>query len=69
MEQMEQTEPQLGNISEFLTYGYSIAETETGQQILHVSGALIRDIENNGFSMDLDLNSDAEEVLFVQYKL
>ncbi len=69
MNEIRLTEPQLGNISEFLPYGYTISETETGQQILHISGALIRDIENNGFSMDLDLNSDAEEVLFVQYKL
>lgn len=69
IKEIETTEPQLGNISEFLTYGYTISITDTGQEILHVSGALIRDIENNGFSIDLDLNSDEEEILFLQYRL
>lgn len=38
------------------------------KEILHLSGALIRDKQNNEFSIDIDFNSDKDEIYQLQYK-
>ncbi|WGH75752.1 hypothetical protein P8625_00900 [Tenacibaculum tangerinum] len=62
-------EPQLGKIKEFRPFGFRIREAKNGINLLHVSGALIRKIQNNEFSVDMDLNSGKQELYLLQYKL
>ena len=62
-------EPQLGEIKEFRPFGFRIREAKNGINLLHVSGALIREIQNNEFSVDMDLNSEKQELYLLQYKL
>ena len=62
-------EPQFGDIKEFRPFGFRINQTKNGMNILHISGALIREVQNSEFSIDVDLNSDKEEVFLLQYKL
>lgn len=69
IEKLKKVDPQLGNIVKFNPYGFKIRNTKSGRKMLHVSGALIRDIQNTGFSIDIELNSDKDEVFLLQYKL
>jgi len=62
-------EPQFGDIKEFRLFGFRINVIENGMNLLHISGVLIREVQNSEFSIDVDLNSEKEEVLILQYKL
>ncbi|MBW4971372.1 hypothetical protein KZY98_12940 [Croceibacter atlanticus] len=66
---LENANPKLGKVTEFNPYGFRINNSKSGIEILHVSGAMIREIQNNAFSVDLDLNSEKEEIYLLQYKL
>ena len=65
---LKEVEPQFGNIIEFRPYGFKIVPIK-GKDILHISGAIMRDKQNNEFSVDVDLNSDKMELFQLQYKL
>lgn len=65
---LKEIEPQFGNIVEFRLYGFKIVPIK-GKEILHISGAIMRDTQNNEFSVDIDLNSDKMELFQLQYKL
>jgi hypothetical protein len=62
-------EPQFGDIKEFRPFGFRVNKLENGRDILHISGALIREVQNSEFSLDIDLNSEKEEIYLLQYKL
>ena len=62
-------EPQFGDIKEFRPFGFRVNQNKSGIDILHISGALIREVQNSEFSVDLDLNSNKEEIYLLQYKL
>jgi hypothetical protein len=62
-------EPQFGDIKEFRPFGFRINESKNGISLLHISGMLIREVKNTEFSIDVDLNSEKDEVLILQYKL
>lgn len=62
-------EPQFGDIKEFRPFGFRVNETKNGINILHISGVLIREVQNSEFSVDIDLNSEKEELYLLQYKL
>ena len=66
---LENMNPKFGKVTEFNPYGFRINKTKNGTEILHVSGAMIRELQNNAFSVDLNLNSDKEEIYLLQYKL
>lgn len=62
-------EPQFGDIKEFRPFGFRVNKNKNGMSILHISGALIREVQNSEFSVDIDLNSENEEIYLLQYKL
>jgi hypothetical protein len=66
---LENMNPKLGKVIEFNPYGFRINKSKSGIEILHISGAMIRELQNNAFSIDLDLNSEKEEIYLLQYKL
>ncbi|WP_336129233.1 hypothetical protein [Mesoflavibacter sp. CH_XMU1422-2] len=65
---LKEFEPQLGNILEFRLFGFKITEIKD-KELMHISGAIIRDKQNNEFSVDIDFNSDKYELYQLQYKL
>ena len=58
-----------GTVSSFSPFGFKRNKTIDGKSILHISGHIIRAKMNNEFSIAVDMNSDKEEVLFLQYEL
>jgi hypothetical protein len=63
-------DPQFGNVTEgFRSFGFRINKEKDGMEILHISGAIIRDKQSNEFSVDLDLNGKDDTVYLLQYKL
>ena len=60
-------EPQLGNIKEYRFFGFMIVPFK-GKDILHLSGSLLRENQNHEFSIDIDFNSDNDELYQLQYK-
>lgn len=66
---MAKVDSGFGEVKEFLPYGYRINNTQTGKDILHISGVLVREIQSHEFSADIDLNAPKNEVLRIQYKL
>jgi len=65
---LKEIEPQFGNILEFRLFGFKITEIKD-KELMHISGAIIRDKQNNEFSIDIDFNSDKYELYQLQYKL
>ena len=62
-------EPSLGNIKEFIPYGFMFVKTDTKKEVLHIAGVLQRDKQNNEFSIDFDPESTKDEAIFLNYKL
>ncbi|AXT59204.1 hypothetical protein D1816_02190 [Aquimarina sp. AD10] len=60
-------EPQFGDIKEYRFFGFMIAPYK-GKDILHLSGALLREKQNHEFSIDVDFNSNRDELYQLQYK-
>ena len=60
-------EPQFGNIKEYRFFGFMIVPFK-GKEILHLSGALLREKQNHEFSIDIDFNSENDELYQLQYK-
>ena len=69
IEKIKKAEPNLGNVKEFVPYGFMFAPAKNKQMILHISGVLLRDQQNNEFSLDFDPASTKNEALFLNYKL
>ncbi len=65
----KEVDPKLGNLKQFLPYGFIFYNTAKGQEVLHVSGMMIRDKNNNQFSVDIDPADAKEEAIVVNYKL
>jgi len=63
-------DPQFGNVTEgFRPFGFRINIAKDGTEVLHISGAIIRDKQSNEFSVDLDLNGKDDNIFILQYKL
>ena len=65
---LKEVEPQFGNILEFRLFGFKITEIKD-KELMHISAAIIRDKQNNEFSVDIDFNSEKYELYQLQYKL
>lgn len=65
---LKKVEPQFGVIEEFQFFGFKVIPYK-GKDILHLAGAVIRDKQNTEFSIDIDFNSDKNELYQLQYKL
>lgn len=67
---INRVDSQFGKVTDgFMTYGFRIRTMDNGKQILHQSCVILRDVQNHEFSLDIDLNSDKEEIYLLQYKL
>jgi hypothetical protein len=60
-------DPQFGNIQEFRLFGFKF--TNAGDnEVLNISGMLVRDIQSNEFKVYLNPHSEKEEILSLDYK-
>ncbi len=62
-------EPALGDIEIFLPFGFYFQKLDEGGEVLHISGMIKRNKQNNEFSVNLDPNLDKDEVYSIDYKL
>lgn len=72
IENLKKFDPQFGKISEegFRMFGYSInAFNNKGKDILQISGAIMRDTQNNEFSLIMDPYEEKNEIYMLQYKM
>jgi hypothetical protein len=65
---LKKFEPQLGDIIEFRLFGFKVTKIKD-KEFMHISGAIIREKQNNEFSIDIDFNSDKYELYQIQYEL
>ena len=65
---LEKVDPQFGEVKEFIPYGFKMNTEKNGNQYLHVSGVVLRDLQSHEFSADFDLNSSENELLVIEYK-
>ena len=65
---LKKFEPQLGDIIEFRLFGFKVTEIKD-KEFMHISGAILREKQNNEFSVDIDFNSDKFELYQIQYEL
>ncbi|MBX9851561.1 MAG: hypothetical protein K2X86_07355 [Cytophagaceae bacterium] len=68
IDDMIKAEDRFGKVKGFNTWGFKFSKSDS-IELLHLSGVILRDKENNQFSMDFDINADDNEVLLIQYKL
>ncbi|MBC3538617.1 hypothetical protein ACFSC6_06275 [Rufibacter sediminis] len=67
---LKEADGKLGNVTEPLRpFGFKVNQTKDGKEILHIYGAMIRDKQNNGFGLDLDLKGKKEEAYLLNYEL
>ena len=66
---LQQAEAQFGNASAFIPYGFKFFKSPNGKDILHISGLIVRDKQNNNFSVSLDPNIYQEKIYMLNYKL
>jgi hypothetical protein len=66
---MEQIDGETGIVKEFLPYGFYFNKLNNGREVLHISGILVRDKRSTSFSVDIDITSQKDEILVLQYKL
>jgi len=67
---LKSVDTQFGNVTEgFTPFGFRINKVKDGTDVLHISGAIIRDKQSNEFSVDLDLNGKDYNIYVLQYKL
>ncbi len=72
IENLKKVDSQFGNVTDegFRIFGYKInAIDKKGNDILHISGAILRDIRANEFRLTIDPYSDELEILMLQYKM
>lgn len=63
-------DPQFGNVTEGIRkFGFVTYKSEIGKELIHISGIIVRDKQSNEFSIDLDLNSDKNEIYELDYRL
>ena len=63
---LKEVEPQLGKVLEFQFFGFMIVPYKE-LEVLHLSGALIREKQNHEFSIDVDYNSDKVELYQIRF--
>ncbi len=66
---IKKAEPGLGEINQFIPYGFMFATTDKQKNLLHIAGVIQRTTQNNEFSVDFDPSSTKNEAIFLNYKL
>jgi hypothetical protein len=69
IKEIQKADAPLGNIEMFVPYGYAFHKADDGKSLLHISGVLKRDKQNNEFSVIMDPESTKDEVLMINYRL
>ena len=69
IEKIKVADPAIGKIRSFIPYGFMFIKSDSGKDILHISGMVMRDGKNNEFSVDIDPTSADNKALFINYKL
>lgn len=69
IEKMKGIDPQLGALKQFLPFGFIFYNSDKGKELLHISGMMIREKNNNQFSIDIDPADAKEEAVVINYKL
>jgi hypothetical protein len=68
IEGIKSAEAHFENISAgFQLQGFKISPLKDGTTILHILGVIIREKEGNQFRIDVDLNSDKDKVILLEY--
>jgi uncharacterized membrane protein YecN with MAPEG domain len=66
---LQKAEPDFGNASEFIPYGFKFSKAGNGKEILHISGLIRRDKKSNYFNVNLDPNLLQDEIYSLDYQL
>jgi len=67
---LKSIDPQFGNVTEgFRPFGFGIKKAKDGSDVLHISGAVIREKQSHELSIDLDLNGSEDKIYLLQYGL
>jgi hypothetical protein len=64
---IQKLDPTFGNIKEFTPFGFRF-ETINGFDLVSILGAMIRDKENNQFTLKVDLKPSENKVHYLDYK-
>ena len=67
--QIKNIDASLGNVKEFIPYGFSFFDTVDGKTLLHISGLIRRDKKSNEFSVNIDPASATNKAIMIKYKL
>ena len=69
LDDIKKADASLGNVEQFVPYGYAFYKADNGVTVLRISGAMKRDKQNNEFSVVIDPESTKDEVIMINYKL
>jgi len=69
IENIKKVDASLGNIKEFVPYGFSFFDTVDGKTLLHISGLVRRDKMSNEFSVNIDPASNDGKAIMIKYEL
>lgn len=64
---LQKVDPTFGNVKEFRPFGFRF-ETLNGYNVMNISGIMLRDKQNNEFSLKVDLKPSEDKVHFLDYK-
>ena len=66
---LKKVEQTFAKASEFVPLGFSFYKLDSGKELLHLSGYLLRGQESTEFSINVDPLTSDNEVLYLDYKL
>ena len=66
---LKKAESSFGNIERFVPYGFSFEKAIGTKEILHLSGAIIRDKKSNYFSINVDPDLVEDKIYTINYNL
>jgi hypothetical protein len=69
MSDLKKAENTFGKIVRFVPYGFSFEKTYGTKEILHLSGAIIRDTKSNYFSINVDPDLLEDKIYTINYNL
>jgi hypothetical protein len=69
VDHIKEIDQTLGNIKEFVPYGFSFFDTVDGKTLLHISGLIRRDKKSNEFSVNIDPLSNDNKAIMIKYEL
>lgn len=65
--QLEKIDPEFGEVTGYLPYGFRFLKTKEGGKILHLAYMVSRDINSHEFSVDFDMSGSKDKILKLDY--